>query len=337
MLGVVVVVGAVGGLSRAVAAVGGIFTGFFDDVTATPKPSATIAAISDAPTVEAPDEPYTSAASIDLVVTLPADTVGRTGSTVRIYLTLPEQAAAPIAERPVGVGPRVVFPVELTPGENGFSATVITAGGESEPSPIVTFVRDNEPPTIAVTSPKDNAVVNRDVVTIVGKTQARSTLVARNEANGASIAGEAGSDGSFELILALAGGTNAITITATDPAGNPGETVLTVRRGSGALKAQLTANRYTFSAAKLPLDVVLRVTVTDPDGQPLSGATVTFSLTMPGLPAITSDAKTGADGRATFTTSLPKGTAQGQGLATVLVTTRDFGSATDRSVITIAK
>lgn len=337
MLGIVVVVGAVGGLSRAVGAVGGIFSGFVDDVTATPQPSATSFAVSDPPSVEAPDEPYTSAAAIDLVVTIPAGTVGRDGATVRVYLTLPDQAAAPIAERAVGVGPRVVFPVELTPGENGFSAIVITAGGESESSPIVTFIRDNEPPAIVVSSPKDNAIVNRDVVTLVGKTQARSTLVARNESNGASIAGEAGSDGSFELVLALTGGSNAITIAATDPAGNLGESVLTVQRGSGALKVQLTANRYTFSAAKLPLDIVLRVIVTDPDGRPLSGATATFSLTMPGLPAITSDSKTGADGRASFSTSLPKGTAQGQGLATVLVTTREFGTATDRSVITVAK
>lgn len=337
MLGIVVVVGAVGGLSRAVGAVGDIFSGFVDDVTATPQPSATSAVVSDSPTVEAPDEPYTSAASIDLVVTLPASTVGREGATVRVYLTLPDQAAAPIAERAVGVGPRVVFPVELTPGENGFSATVVTAGGESEPSPIVTFIRDNELPAIVVSSPKENAVVNRDVVTIVGKTQARSTLVARNASNGASIAGEASSDGSFELVLAIAGGSNAITIAATDPAGNLGETVLTVRRGSGALKAQLSANRYTFSASKLPLDIVLRVIVTDPDGRPLSGATATFSLTIPGLPAITSEAKTGTDGRASFSTSLPKGTAKGQGLATILVTTSEFGTATDRTVITIAK
>ena len=336
-LGVVVVAGAVGGLSRAVGAIGDTFSSFVEDVTATVAPSATIATISDAPSVEAPDEPYTSAGAIDLVVTLPPDTVGRAGAMVRIFLTLPDQAAAPIAERPVGAGPRVVFPVELTPGENGFSATVVTAGGESEPSPIVTFIRDNEPPTIVVSSPKNDAIVNRDVVTLVGKTQARSTLVARNEANGASIAAEAGSDGSFELVLALAAGSNAISIAATDPAGNLGESVLTVRRGSGALKAQLTANRYTFSAAKLPLDIVLRVVVTDPDGRPLGGATATFSLTMPGLPAITAYATTGADGLASFSTSLPKGTARGQGLATVLVTTAEFGSATDRSVITIAK
>lgn len=337
VLGVIVVAGAVGGLSRVAGAIGEIFTGFVDDVTATAEPSATAASISHAPTVEAPDEPYTSAETIDLIVTLPPDTVGRSDARVRIFLTLPDQAAAPIAERPAGVGPRVVFPVDLTPGENGFSATVVTSGGESEPSPIVTFIRDNEPPVIVVSSPKDNAVVNRDVATLVGKTQARSTLVARNQANGASIAGEAGADGSFELVIAISGGSNLITITATDPAGNPGESTITVRRGSGALKVQLTANRYTFSAAGLPRDIALRVVVTDPDGRPLGGAMVTFSLTMPGLPAITSDAATNAEGRATFSTSLPKGTAQGQGLATVLVTTSEFGTATDRSVITIAK
>lgn len=337
VLGVVVVFGALGGLTRAFDAVTGIFAGFVDDVTATPEPRQTVAPVSDAPTVEAPDEPYTSATAIDLIVTLPPDLVRSDGTMVRIYLTLPEQVAAPIGERAVGSGPRVVFPVTLTPGENGFSATVLSPGGESESSPIVTFILDVEPPAITVRSPKDTATVNRDIVTLVGKTQARSSLVARNEANGASIAGEAGPDGSFELALALTSGTNGIAITATDPAGNVGELVMSVRRGSGALKVNLTANRYSFSAAKLPLGITLTAVVTDPDGRPLSGASVTFSLTVPSLPALTFDATTAGDGSAVFTTSLPAGTSQGQGLATVLVITSEFGTTTDRSVITIAK
>lgn len=337
VLGVVVVFGALGGLTRAVGAVTGLFSGFLDDVSATPMPSATVAPVSDSPTVEAPEEPYTSATTIDLVVTLPPNMVGLEGAKVRIYLTLPEQVAAPIGERSVGTGPRVVFPVELTPGENGFSATVVTPGGESESSPIVTFILDTEPPAITLSSPNDNATVNRDVVTLVGKTQARSTVIARNEANGASIAGQAGSDGSFELVLAITAGSNGIAITATDPAGNIGELVLSVQRGSGALKAQLTSSRYTFSAGNLPMEITLTVLVTDPDGQPLGGATATFSLTMPGLPAITFESTTAGDGSAVFATSLPAGTTQGQGLATVLVTTSEHGSATDRTVITIAK
>ncbi len=337
VLGVVVLSGALGGLNRAVGAVGGIFTGFIDDVTATPTPSATIAPIADAPTIAPPDEPYTSETAIDLVVTLPPDVVGREGTTVRTYLTLPDQVAAPIDERPIGSGPRVIVPVELTPGENGFSATIVTPGGESESSPLVTYILDVEPPNIALSSPKDKATVNRDVVTLQGKTQARSTIIARNEANGASIAGQAGSDGSFELVLALTTGTNGIQLTATDPAGNVGELVISVRRGSGTLTASLSASRYSFSAANLPQDIQLTVLVTDPDGRPLSGASATFSLTMPGLPAITSDTTTAGDGTAVFATSLPKGTGQGQGLATVLVTTSEFGVATDRTVITITK
>lgn len=337
VLGIVVVVGALGGLSRAVGAVGGLFSGFIEKVTSTAAPTATIAPISDAPTIASPDEPYTSEATIDLVVTIPPDMLGRDETRVRIYLTLPDQVAAQVEERSVGTGPRVVIPIALTPGENGFSATIATPGGESESSPIVTFILDQEAPAITLSSPKENATINRDVVTMVGKTQARSTLIARNEANGASIAGEAGSDGSFELVLAIAAGTNGIQITATDPAGNAGELVVSVRRGSGALTAGLSASRYTFSANKLPQDIQLTVVVTDPDGRALAGATATFSLTMPGLPAITFEATTAGDGSAVFVTSLPAGTAQGQGLATVLVTTSEFGVATDRTVITIQK
>ncbi len=337
VLGVVVVVGALGGLGRAVGAVGGLFSGFIDEVTSTATPSTTIAPISDAPTIASPDEPYTSEATIDLVVTIPPNMVGRDETRVRIYLTLPDQVAAQVEERSVGTGPRVVIPIALTPGENGFSATIATPGGESESSRIVTFILDQDAPVIVLSSPAENATINRDVVTLVGKTQARSTLVARNEANGASIAGEAGSDGSFELVLAIAAGTNGIQITATDPAGNPGELVVSVRRGSGVLAANLSASRYTFSANKLPQNIQLTVVVTDPDGRALAGATATFSLTMPGIPAITFEATTAGDGSAVFVTSLPAGTAQGQGLATVLVTTSEFGAATDRTVITIQK
>ena len=55
----------------------------------------------------------------------------------------------------------------------------------------------------------------------------------------------------------------------------------------------------------------LRVLVTDPDGQPLEGATVTFSLTVPGIPPVAegADAITGGDGRALDATPTTVGTA----------------------------
>ena len=83
--------------------------------------------------------------------------------------------------------------------------------------------------------------------------------------------------------------------------------------------------------------MTLFATVTDPDGQPLAGAAVTFTLSMPGIPTVTIDGTTDAQGKASFKTTIPKGAAVGQGSATVLVSTDTFGSTQDFTVITITK
>jgi hypothetical protein len=111
--------------------------------------------------------------------------------------------------------------------------------------------------------------------------------------------------------------------------------VLTVRRGNGKLTATLGASAYRISVASLPADLTLRVAVSDPDGNALVGAAVTFTLSIPGIPTVTGDEVTDADGRASFTTSIPAGADPGQGLATVLVSSDQFGSTQDQSVITV--
>ena len=79
--------------------------------------------------------------------------------------------------------------------------------------------------------------------------------------------------------------------------------------------------------------------VTDPDGKALAGAQVTFTIAIPGVPAIASSAlTTSARGSATFTTTIPKGATAGrQATVTAIVQTTDFGGTTDRTVITILK
>ena len=196
---------------------------------------------------------------------------------------------------------------------------------------------DAVPPKITITSPKNNATVNGKAVTIKGKTQARTTLLARNDASGSSIGGTAGADGTFALSLALSPGVNTIMITGTDPAGNVSEVNLNVKRGAGKLTAKLTSSTYQIKRSRLPEPVTLSATVTDPDGLPLANADVTFTLSMPGIPTVTIDGKTAADGTATFSTTIPKGADVGQGSATVLVTSKDFGSTEDYTVISIVK
>ena len=169
-------------------------------------------------------------------------------------------------------------------------------------------------------------------MTIVGKTQARSSLVAKNLANNASVTGKAGDDGAFKLVLAIATGPNGIRITATDPAHNQAAVVINVNRGAGKLRADITASRYQFSRKRLPDDMTLTAAVTDPDGHPLDGATVTFTLTPPGVAPITRTLTTDGEGKGALADGDPEGGSLGRGVAAALVHTKDFGEHDDPDV-----
>ena len=337
VLGVGIVVVGARGLGGVAGGIGSTLGGFVDNVTSTPPPRASIIPLTIAPTLKQPTEPYTSEKTVDLEVTVPADLVGDPNHRIHVYLTLPGQNPALIQEASIANAPSTVIPVQLTDGINDFTARIAGPGGESDPSLVVRYVFDNAPPKITITSPKNNAIVNGKAVEIKGKTQARTTLLAHNAANGTSIAGTAESDGTFTLSLALSAGANKITIDGTDPAGNASEVVLTVKRGAGKLAVALSASDYQIKRSQLPEPVTLSATVTDPDGNPLAGAAVTFTLSMPGIPTVTIDGSTDAQGKASFRTTIPKGAAVGQGSAAVLVSTDAFGSTQDFTVITITK
>jgi len=336
-LGVGVLYVGMGGLGFVVGGIGSTVGGFVGDVTSTPTPNASSAQISNAPTLAQPTEPYTSATTVDLVVTVPADLAGDPDHSLRVYLRLPDQNPTPIQDAPLADAARTIIPVELTEGINDFTVTIIGPGGESEPSLSVRYIFDDTPPKITITSPKNNATVNRKAVEIKGKTQARTTLLGRNEANGSTIAGTAESDGSFTLSLALSSGINKITINGTDPAGNVSDVTLNVKRGAGKLTVTLSASDYQIKRSQLPEPVTLFATVTDPDGKALADADVTFTLSMPGIPTVTIDTKTDAQGKASFRTTIPKGADIGQGSATVLISSEAYGSTEDFTVISIVK
>ena len=326
-----------GGIGAVANALGSTVSSFVQGVTATPVPVTTPSTVADAPSIESPGEPYTNQNQVDLTVTVPSRLAGDPDYVVRVYLALKDQAPAPIDEKPLAPTPRMIIPVTLTKGINDFSVTLVGPGGESESSPLVRYVLDIDPPVIKLSSPKDGAMINRKAVTLQGRTQGRSTLNARNGKTGESIGGTAASDGTFSLSLPIASGSNPVRFTATDPAGNTNTMELTVRRGSGQLRASLSASSYSISQRSLPAEIRLVTLVDDPDGRPLEGARVTFTLSIPGIKTVTGDAVTDASGQASFTTRIPKGADRGGGTAGVLVRTTDFGETTDETVITIRK
>jgi hypothetical protein len=328
-----------GGIGPFVAAVADGFSGMIarvGGVVASQSPSPP-PAVSDAPTVVAPDNPYTNIETVDMTITVPPAVVGQDGYIAKLWVTLPDKARTEVTEVPVGPTSTLVIPaVTLASGRNDFQASIMGPGGESELSAITTWVLDNVKPKITITSPKDNATVAKSPVTIKGKTQAGSSVVVRNDANGATASTDADQDGLFQVAVAIGAGSNALSITVTDPAGNVNSKGLTVRKGAGKLLVNLTGSAYRFKASKLPANVTFTVTVTGPDGAPVADATVLFTVTVPGLEAIVSgELPTGSDGTASFSTRIPKGAMAGSGLASVLVTTTDYGTATDRQVLTV--
>jgi hypothetical protein len=336
-LGAVVLLTVAGALPRIVSTVGGAVSGIAGAVIPSPSPIPTVVVVPAAPVLNAPAQTATNHALVTVTGSVPASIIGQgPGFTIRLYVTLPKKAAARIAEIPVGATPNFSIPgVALQPGRNDFSATVTGPGGESKASPLVTYVLDTSKPKITFSSPADQAVINATTVTIAGTTQGHSTVSASNAANGRTVVGVADPTGIFQLVLELADGTNAITVTATDPAGNVTTATLTVLRGTGQLKVTLNASSYRISAANLPRNLQLRAVATDPDGKGLAGRDITFTLAIPGVPPITGQATTDASGVALFQTSIPAGATPGSGPGTAFLTTPEYGDASGRVVITI--
>jgi hypothetical protein len=336
-LGAVVLFTMVGALPGIVSTVGGAVSGITGAVIPSPSPSPTLAVIPVSPVLDKPTQVYTNQASVTITGSVPASIVGpRTGLTIRLYVALPQKQPVLVREVPLGETPSfTISDVPLQPGHNDFTATVFGPGGESGASPIVTYVLDTTKPKITLSSPTDKSTVNGGSVTIAGKTQGRSAITARDAADGRTVIGVADGTGSFQVVMPLADGTNAISVTATDPAGNATTTVVTVLRGTGELKLVLTASAYRISAAELPRMLELRAVATDPDGNSLPGRDITFTLSIPGVPLITGQETTDATGLAVFRTSVPAGATPGSGPGTAFLTTPEYGDASGGVLITI--
>jgi hypothetical protein len=337
VLGAAAYLVASGGIGPALASITGGFGSAINRLVASPVPTASDLVPTDAPRIEPPDQPYTNQQQIELSVSVPLESLGDPTAKVRIYLALAGLEPTPIVDVPVGTTSLMTVPFDLTPGRNDISATLFRGDVESDHSPTVTWILDTDAPKITVTSPKNNAAVATPEVTIKGKTQANTSLVALNAANGTSISSTAANDGTFAFGLPLASGANAITITGTDPAGNVGTTTLNLLQGSTQMTVRLTASTYRIVISKHPASLQLSVLVRDPAGNPLAGASAAFTFQIPGLSPISNQVITGADGRAAFSTPLVGPLTVGSGVGIVLVTSDLYGQSSDRVTLTFVK
>jgi hypothetical protein len=326
-----------GGLSVVVGSLGSAVGGVVGAVVATPTPSASPALALQPPTLAAPAQQYTNQPTVTLSGSLPSAFIGKAGYSIRIEVSVEGAPPVEVKEQPApSIAAFTVSDVPLQTGRNDITARLVSVDAVSDPSAVVTYILDTTPPDVTITSPKNNATINAATVAISGRTQAGSAVSARDEANAATAHTTAGSDGAFSLTVPLADGVNGITVKATDPAGNAGSTVIGVVKGSGKLTAKLSASPSRISSSK-GANLTVRVVVTDPDGQPLAGASVQFTIQVPGLaPIQPGEVLTDATGTAQFTTAVPPGATSTQtGLATALVTTAAYGQTSARAALTI--
>jgi hypothetical protein len=341
LLGAAILYTSTGQLGKVVQSIGGTVGGLVSVFSVSAAPSVSPLPAVDSPVLRPAEEEYTNQPTVELQGSLPQEVAGRPEYKVRIYRSLGDQKSSTelVRELAIGATPQFTVPgVTLEKGVNFFTATVKGPGAsETDPSPAIRYVYDTSKPKIILSSPKDGDTINAKTVTLMGEVQSRSVVVARNAENGASVTGKAAPDGTFSLTVALEPGQNGITLTSTDPAGNESELIITLLRGSGKLTATLSTSAVQFQTSRLPAPLTLTATVTDPDGRPADGATVTFTLSIPGVDPITQEGTTDGAGTAIFQTTVPNGATEGNGLATVLVDTRTHGSVTARAVISIVK
>ncbi len=318
-LGGSVLLVASGLLGSAVRGFGHAVGDMFGAVTG-PSPTTVASAIPrpSAPHLVVPTNAYTQQPAWDVQGYAPASALGQ-GYSVRIYVngTLARQQQ---------LGPTADFTVPSVPiplGRSSITATIIGPGGESDPSAPISVVFSNVPPALTITSPQDGAVINGGSVTVAGKTRTGATVTIRNDnthQNSTAVA----TSGLFSITVTLGPGTNNLAITATDPAGNTTSKTIKVIGGTGQTTVRLHLSNARVALASLPAPLSMVVTVLDQNGAPLANAQVAFTLQVPGLTPVTFQSVTGADGTATWATTIPKdGVVTGNSLVTVLVTTPD--------------
>ncbi|HYA10849.1 MAG TPA: Ig-like domain-containing protein [Thermoplasmata archaeon] len=161
-------------------------------------------------------------------------------SAVTVAGTTEAGATVTVDGAAVTVGPTGAFSTVVTLPDGPHTFVVVatdTAGNRAEADVSVTV--ETTPPTLAFTSPASGSTVSVPDVVVTGTAAVGSTLVV----DGYSVA--VSSAGTFSVELPLSPGSNTITATATDSAGNTATRTLTVTYNNPVPGTQDSINSLT--------------------------------------------------------------------------------------------
>lgn len=286
--------------------------------TLTPRPTKAVAGKTPAvaPVLAKPASSVTAKPTWSTRVTLAPTGIPRRDLRLRIY-----RGDKQVVEVAVRRGQSMpVRDIPLKSGSNVITAVFVAPGGEGPRSKAVTITLDDVGPSLSLSQPQNHDIVNAPSVTLIGTSEAGSTVAVRNLTDPRTQSGDADDDGLFTLVIGLAPGANDLEVSAADALGNVSRVELTVTRGSGAANVELTLSRTTFRVHQLPATFDVNLLVMDADGLPVEGAAVTFSLSPPGVPTSTYFATTTTGHAAWLGATLPDGVQAGDGFVTARVT-----------------
>jgi hypothetical protein len=271
------------------------------------------------PTLTEPSEPITAAATITISGTLPQDLLEKSDAIIRIIITREDGSIITGAEisMPKTAGFDITK-IPLSAGSNVIEAVVVVNGVEGGRSASITVVRDTTPPALTITTPTPGDIMNGDSVTVTGKTDKDIDVQVRNETTGTIESGRSTAKGAFSIGITLRNGTNLLTITVTDGAGNQTAKSVEISTSASVGRISIILNPGTIILSSRK-DFLITSTATDSTGAPAANVQVCMYVSAPGATpsgrvCVTSD----VNGRASWTYALPNNfNTEGNGFVTV--------------------
>lgn len=271
------------------------------------------------PTLTEPSEPITSASTITISGTLPQDLLEKNDGLIRIIITRDDGSVITGAEitMPKTAGFDIAR-IPLSAGSNVIEAVVVLNGVEGARSASITIVRDTTPPSLTITTPTPGEIMNGGSVAVAGKTDKDVEVQVRNETTGTIESGRSTAQGAFSIGITLRDGTNLLTITATDGAGNQASKSVEISTSASVGRITIILNPGTIILANRK-DFRITATATDSTGAPASNVRVCMYVSAAGAPpsepvCVTSD----VNGRASWSYAFPNNfNTEGSGFVTV--------------------